>query len=165
MLSLFIGIAYTGVLNYYGKIVGTVNVQGPIFYASNNCSGNVCKLYVNELPSQYSGEISNVSLIYFDTEKLDVNKWYTSVWKITLKIKPSSSDQRIDYTLKFADTSDKVICTGSIILSSLETTTITCKLTEVELTSSHYLELILSSKFYPFNIYVDGTTKIEVSKE
>jgi hypothetical protein len=30
---LVVSIAYAGVLNYYGKIVGTANVQGPIFYA------------------------------------------------------------------------------------------------------------------------------------
>jgi hypothetical protein len=163
VLSLFVGIVYTGVLNYYGKIVGTINVQAPIFYASNDCQGNSCKLYVNELPSQYSGQINNISLAYFDTEKLGVNKWYNSVWKITLKIQPSSQSQKIDYTLKFTDASDKVICAGSITLSSLETITISCPLNETELTPSHYLELILSSK-NSFDIYVDGTTKIEVSK-
>jgi len=30
---LVVSIAYAGVLSYYGKIVGNVNVQGPIFYA------------------------------------------------------------------------------------------------------------------------------------
>jgi len=33
LFLLVVSIAYAGVLNYYGKIVGTANVQGPIFYA------------------------------------------------------------------------------------------------------------------------------------
>ena len=166
VLSLFIGIAYTGVLNYYGKIVGTINVQAPIFYASKDCQGNnSCKLYVNEFPSQYSGQINNTH-VDFNTENLGANKWYNSVWNITLQIQPSSQSQVINYTLKFTGTSDKVICNGSITLSSLERTTISfnCTLNETELTPSHYLKLILTSND-SFNIYVDGTTKIEVNKK
>jgi len=40
-------LVYSGVLNYYGKIVGNVNVQGPIFYA--DFSQN--KLLLNQKPS------------------------------------------------------------------------------------------------------------------
>jgi len=45
-------LVYSGVLNYYGKIVGNVNVQGPIFYA--DFSQTPYKLLLNQKPSTTS---------------------------------------------------------------------------------------------------------------
>ena len=159
---LFVSIAYAGVLSYYGKIVGTASVQPPVFYASKDCSGSVCKIYINNLPPEYSGYVSK-NPIYFDSESLGVNKWYAANWTIFLKLKGTISNQTVDYNLRFANSEYKSICSGYVTIStSIEEKTITCSPGEIQLSSQHYLELWLSSK-YDFDTYTDGSTRVEVS--
>ena len=69
---LVISIAYAGVLEYYGKIIGTANVQGPIFYADlGNNSATVGKLLLNTKPtSTYTTNFVDASSIIFWSENL-----------------------------------------------------------------------------------------------
>jgi len=159
---LVISIASAGVLSYYGKIVGSVNVQPPVFYASKDCSDSVCKIYINNLPSEHSGYVSK-NPIYFDSESLGVNEWYAANWKIILKLKGTADDQRVDYVLRFANNEYKSICSGYVTIStSIKEKTITCSPGEIQLSPQHYLELWLSSK-YDFDTYTDGSTRVEVN--
>jgi hypothetical protein len=164
MSLLVVSLAYAGVLNYYGKIVGNVNVQGPIFYASTNCSDSVCKLYINSLPSEYSGELTK-GYVYFKSEPLGVDNWYKARWKIFLKLKGTTDNQKVDYDLRLRNSEYKTICSSFITIStSVSETSISCNSDKIEgLTSQYYLELKLTSE-NNFVIYADGSTRIEVNK-
>jgi hypothetical protein len=90
---LVVSIAYAGVLEYYGKIVGSVNVQPPVFYAhseiENIAEKNYGKYEVN-LPangpaieikkfidSEGSGRVDTTRFGFlFPT----VSSWYPSTW-------------------------------------------------------------------------------------
>ena len=159
---LIVSIGFAGVLQYYGKIIGNVNVQPPVFYVSTDCLGSVCKLYINSLPGDYSGTVEKNS-VYFDSQPLNVESWYRGEWKIVLKLKGTTENQRVDYYLRFANSDYKSICNGYISISTQEEeVTISCKSNSIELTSQHYLELFLASKSN-FVVYADGSTKIEVT--
>jgi len=96
-------LVYSGILNYYGKIIGNVNVQGPIFYAyitdTNKNSGD---LLLNQKPSSviqdsfddghsYLFRSGNLSGINFD---------YIPICKFSVKIK-SVNGTNVTLTCKY----------------------------------------------------------------
>jgi len=76
---LMVNIASASVLTYYGKIIGTAEVSGPTFYASNeDITGTLYKkLLINQPPSAL-GEISFIdgTSRSFGSGSLNVNSFY-----------------------------------------------------------------------------------------
>ncbi|MEM5820707.1 MAG: hypothetical protein QXP34_00060 [Candidatus Aenigmatarchaeota archaeon] len=88
------GIIYSGVLNYYGKIVGNVNVEGPIFYA--NLTGNnqlIGSLLLNTKPiSNYTTQFNDsLSVVFWSDNLGGIDFNYIPKCEFYLKIYSSSS--------------------------------------------------------------------------
>jgi hypothetical protein len=85
-------ITYAGVLEYYGKIEGTVNVQPPIFYATSNLiSSNLYTLQINQKPgSEGRITVTDGNSVYFMTEPLGVDSFYKGKWHFYIKGKSNS---------------------------------------------------------------------------
>jgi hypothetical protein len=177
---LVISIAYAGVLNYYGKIVGNVNVQGPIFYAStDNIDGSYYRLYVNNLPEGKKGNISfdDSTTLYFVTKPLGVTGWYAANWTIKVNIGTNNTvNNKVLVFLDFVEgvdgnySSKASICTRQEI--TLDSTTnktyeIVCPSSEITgLSPSDMLQLTIygTGPTSEYTLYVDGTTRVEVIK-
>lgn len=74
---LLIGVVSAGLLDYFGKITATVEVEGPVFYLDGQIDDGVYhKLLTNEIPNP-TDEIevswSDGERIVFRTDPLNVN--------------------------------------------------------------------------------------------
>jgi hypothetical protein len=172
---LFVSTAYAGVLSYYGKIVGTANVQPPVFYAStDNIGGSYYRLYVNNLPEEKKGTISfnDGTTLYFVTEPLGVTRWYAANWTIKVNIGTNTVNNKVAVSLGFVDSSYSSkanICASQITLdlTNNKTYTIICASSEItNLSPSDMLQLTINGigPTSEYTLYVDGTTRVEVSK-
>jgi hypothetical protein len=89
LFLLVVSIAYAGVLNYYGKIFGSVNIQPPVFIADfSDMSSGWKRLNINTYPEEV-GEISisDGGSFVFHTEALGITSFYPTHWKFHVKAK------------------------------------------------------------------------------
>jgi len=173
---LVVSIAYAGVLSYYGKIVGTVNVQPPIFYADfTNMTTGWKKLSINALPTQ-TGEvtITDSNSFAFHTESLGITSFYAANWNFFVKAKVSSPPKALYLELWTIDPSNgdllSKICEKSVSITSNEYDiySTTCTPGQFALSSSDGLAYVIRGAAAPtvnYTIDVDsvGSTRIEVS--
>lgn len=81
--SVFLGILLIGIMSasfliYFGKITGSVEITGPVFYldGEHEDGGVYHKLYVNEIPSQEEIYFWDGHRLVFKTESLGVDEFY-----------------------------------------------------------------------------------------
>ena len=93
---LLIGIVSAGLLDYFGRISGSVTIEGPVFYLDGNIGGVYHKLLVNEIPKEEI-EInwSDGERIVFKTELLNINEFYKAKFTIKIWMKTNNSGNTI----------------------------------------------------------------------
>jgi hypothetical protein len=120
-----IGIGYSGVLNYYGKIVGTINVQGPIFYADFSQR----KLLSNTKPSSLGTlELNDSEFRRVISEPIDTIFNYKIKCEFSVKAKSNMENQTLRVYCKYHDGNEwKELCYSNINVSTtLQTYTTSC---------------------------------------
>jgi hypothetical protein len=173
VLSLFVGIVYTGVLNYYGKIVGTINVQGPIFYADLTENGaTVGELLSNTKPQNtYTTTFRDGATISFRSDNLNgINFTYIPQCKFSIKIN-SSENSSVNLFCVYVDTSGKyhIICQTSLNTTNVpEVKTASCN-GESILSSVKYIlyEIKGDLEFggsYTLETNTNGDTRLQLDK-
>ncbi|MHA1329857.1 MAG: hypothetical protein ACTSR2_02155 [Candidatus Hodarchaeales archaeon] len=165
-------IASALVLNYYGKIKGTADVSGPIFYASSEGNFPLYKLSVNTPPStSYQQEISftDGSTIWFKTDSLGINTFYPATYKFYVKAKASPANYKmfLDFEIVHSDGSFTSICNTEIAIDSTDYKVYpaSCNGAQQTLTSTDSFACKIIGAVATVNYYVlpDGSTIIEVS--
>ena len=93
---LLVGIVSAGLLDYFGRISGSVEVRGPVFYLDGNIGGAYHRLLINEEPKVK--EIVNWSdghRVVFETEPLNINEFYKAKFTIKIWMKTNNSGNTI----------------------------------------------------------------------
>ena len=167
---LMVSIVSAGVLNYYGKVIGTAQVSPPVFYASiNQISGNYYNLYTNILPLDKAGTLSfsDGSSLIFVTDALGVNKWRNADWKVYINVETNTVGNKLNVYLDFIDSTYLGIvslCSKTLTLDSTANKIyeIVCPYGEVKLSPSDMLQLKIEGigPTPTYTLYVDGTTKV-----
>jgi len=180
IIAIMLGIAifslvYSGVLNYYGKIVGNVNVQPPVFYADfSNMPTGWKKLSINEFPSS-SGEvtITDSGSYVFHTNALGISSFYSANWIFYVNAKVTSPPKTLYIELWEVDPSSgdlkNKICETSVTITSSDYNlySATCSPGAITLNPSYGLGYVLRGSAAPtvtYTINIDGSTRIEVTK-
>lgn len=170
---LVVSIAYAGVLNYYGKIVGTASVQPPIFYADlTGMPTGWKRLNINTLPS-LTGEvpISDGNSFVFHTNALGITSFYNADWTFFVKAKVNSPPKNLIVELWRIDPSDGSLsiklCEKTITITSTEYNVYSETCTgSFTLDASEGLAYVIRGTAPPsvtYTINVDGITRVEVS--
>lgn len=111
---LLIGIVTAGLISYFGKITGSVEIEGPTFYLDGvHGDGDVWhKLYINELPDKEDIYFWDGNRIVFKTESLGVDNFYKAEFNATIYIKSNNSGNTIQARfIKLNEKNhDKTIC-------------------------------------------------------
>jgi len=170
---LVISIASAGVLNYYGKIIGTANVQGPIFYADLTANGEtVGKLLLNTKPSAtYTTTFKDGAGVLFRSDNLggiDFN--YIPKCEFSIKVR-STENSRVYLICEYYDMSGSThtICQTSISTSTIAgTKTASCSGTST-LSSVKYIVYEIKgdigfSGSYTVETNPEGETKLQLNK-
>jgi hypothetical protein len=140
-------IAYAGVLNYYGKIEGTVSVQPPVFIADySDMPSGWKRLNINTFPEAI-GEVSftDTNAFVFHTDALGITSFYPAHWRFHVTAKVNSPPQTLYLELWEVDPNDGSIkskkCEANVTLDSAEykTYTATCTSGEISLNPSYGL--------------------------
>jgi hypothetical protein len=144
---LVVSIAYAGVLEYYGKIEGTANVQPPAFIADySDMSSGWKRLNINAFPETI-GEVSftDSNAFVFHTGALGITSFYSAHWRFYVKAKVNSPPKTLYLELWEVDPSDGTLinekCKANVTLDSTEykTYTATCTSGEISLNPSYGL--------------------------
>jgi hypothetical protein len=171
---LVISIAYAGVLNYYGKIIGTANVLPPTFYAtSNSISSNLYTLQINQKPgSEGTITVTDGNSVYFMTEPLGINSFYKGKWHFYIKGKSNSGGStKLSLEFYVPDGANYWVQKTKIcepIILSIETD---AKVYDIVNENCYQVSLSPSDRFIwkitgpvDISITTNGDTRIEVSK-
>jgi hypothetical protein len=166
---LVISIAYAGVLNYYGKIIGTANVQGPIFYAdSTSLNGIYYKMKINEAGSG-TVSLQDGSRVLFVTDSLGITSWYPAKWVVKIKVNSPSTGGLSAIRIKKVSQdflTETTICEWSGISLTQGDNSIQkdCTPSQIPFTLTDRFGLeIVGAGTLTYTIYTDGSTKVEVS--
>jgi hypothetical protein len=174
MISLIaIGIGYAGVLDYYGKIVGTVNVQGPIFYADlTKNEATVGKLLSNTKPQNtYTKTFENGGTLTFYSDNLNgTNFNYIPQCKFSIKIN-SSENSSVTLLCGYVDTSEEyhIICQISLNTTNVpEVKTASCNGKSI-LSSVKHIFYEIRGKIgfegsYTLETNTNGDTRLQLDK-
>ncbi len=122
---LLIGVVSAGLLDYFGKITGSVEVEGPVFYLDGQIDDGVYhKLLTNEIPNP-EDEIeinwSDGHRIVFRTEPLNVDGFYKAKFDIHIWIKTNNASGNLIQLNMMRINEDKtedIICTNSELINS-----------------------------------------------
>jgi hypothetical protein len=163
-------IAYAGVLNYYGKIVGIANVKGPTFYASSNSIGGAYyRFLINTLPTSGELTLTDGNVIIFASDSLNVNSWYPAYWSISINVSTNAVNNTLTIQLWILDQNygwKRELCSNVVTLDSInyKTYSVTCRLDSLSLDPTDRLGLRIGGGGVnsSYTIKVDGT-KVEVS--
>jgi len=175
---LMLNIASASVLTYYGKIIGTADVEGPTFYASNEEIPHTLyykKLLINQPPTA-EGDVSLIDgqSQSFGSDGLNVESFYQPKFNFYVEAKVDTDEPKplilTVYTWDTSTTATKeFVCQAILDVSSLANYTTTCS-------GSSSLSLSPSYGFLweikggvglaniTYTIYLKGNTKIEVDK-
>ena len=111
---LLIGIVSASFLTYFGKITGSVEVTGPVFYLDGEHSdgGVYHKLYVNEEPSEEDIYFWDGHRLVFKTENLGVDEFYPIKFEAKIWIKTNNSGNTVQARFIQLDEDNKqiIIC-------------------------------------------------------
>jgi len=119
---LMTSVASAGFLDYYGKITGTAEVSGPVFYAFPEK-----KLLINEEPSTYVPyKIIDGNAIVFWTEEslggIDFNYIPKADLYIRVKVNDAAPPKPLEVIFGYSDTSKIMhdICSSTVDISTEE---------------------------------------------
>lgn len=111
---LIIGIVSAGLLDYFGKVTGSVEVEGPVFYLNGPHSdgGIYHKLYVNEIPPEEEIYFWDGNRLMFKTEDLDVEEFYPARFEGSVWMRTNNSGNAIQIRIIKLDVNnyEKTIC-------------------------------------------------------
>lgn len=175
---LLIGIVAASFLTYFGKITGSVEVTGPVFYFSNEHivdDGNdqYWALGINDYiertnPISFTGGNSR----WFISPSLGVESFYEANYKIILEAESNSEEGKIDVAIYIVDGEDPynkqtpALCEKSIdVFNYRNDYEINCPIPELVLDESDRIAIILSdgANSITYDIYLKGASRIEVS--
>jgi hypothetical protein len=171
MFLLMISIASASVLDYYGKIEGTANVQPPVFYASPNSIGGVYyQLLINTIPPTGELTLTDGNVIIFASDSLNVDSWYPAYWTTSINVGTNAINNTLTIQLWILDQNygwKGELCSNVITLDSTDykTYSVTCHLDSLSLDPTDRLGLRIGGGgvYSSYTIKVDGTTRVEVS--
>ncbi len=159
-----VGIGYAGVLNYYGKIVGTITIQSPIFYAHSEEEYGYYLFKPNTLPDgdlkEEAGGVYNTKAGEYDAQINSgwlfpqVSSWYPSTWTFYYETKIENANSAKLYTKIYrfdtntksktlvteCPTSDPVTSTSYVTISS------TCNVPQINLSPSERILIEIWAK-------------------
>jgi len=165
---LFVSIAYAGVLSYYGKIVGIVEVQGPVFYAdSTYLVGVYYKMKINEVGTG-SVTLLDGNRIVFVTDPLGISSWYPATWNVYVNVSVSDSGSLSAIRIKRVSQNfgEYTICgwEGISLNPGENSIQLNCTRGQLSFDTTDRLGLeIAGGGTLTYTIYTDGSTRIEVS--
>ncbi len=182
IISIFlIGIISASLLTYFGRITGSVTVEGPVFYldGSQPIEDYLGLAINNEGVSHDPVDFIGPNPKFFISESLGVESFYTADWDLILSLRTEGHvSGQVDielYTIEGENpylTKDN-ICTNSpsITIPQLDdddfhSYSITCEGNElIDMEESDMLVLRLSDGFnlIKYDIELNGNSKIEVS--
>ena len=178
-----VSLASAGLLDIFGKIEGSVEVSGPVFYAS-------AEHLVDDNDTQYWGlgigeyedrstpvTFTGGDTKWFISESLGVEKFYAAEWKISVHAESTANSLlnetgQIDAEIWFVggDSTNKkqFVCMGSTSedVDVEDVYVISCDADELtDLDEDWRLALILSdgANSIKYSVYIDGETKIKVT--
>ncbi len=176
-----ISIVSAGLLDYFGKITGSVEIEEPVFYLDGSQPiDDYWGLAINNegithAPVQFTGSNSK----FFISESLGVESFYEADWDMTLSLRTENNvSGKVDielYTIEGEDPyfSKDNICDNDpyVIIPSLNDSDfhdyeVTCEGNELtDMEESDMLVLRLSDGFNSIKYYtkLNGNSKIEVS--
>jgi hypothetical protein len=173
---LFVSIAYAGVLSYYGKIVGNVNVKGPTFYLTNSPIGGIFYQLKTNTPPTDSEKgyvtFTDSESRKFVSDSLGVNSFYKPKFDIYLSSYASTENMKVNLYMEILDANRNYV--GEIC--RIENVEIPTSETTLHLTCSGTSDLTLNSDYRfalkveglagsgNYYIHADGISRIEVSK-
>ena len=109
-----ISLVSAGLLDYFGKITGEVEVSGPVFYldGEHEDGGVYHNLYVNELPEDKDIYFWNGHRLVFKTESLGVDEFYEARFEATIYMKSNNSGNTIQarFIKLDKDNHERTIC-------------------------------------------------------
>ncbi len=172
ILILLIGIVSAGLIEYYGRITGTVEVSGPVFYAIGEKYEGTEK-WIFSLNEYYGDSISTsftTSNKWLVTESLGVTSFYAADYNIYLDIKANQEDTiKVELWIVEEDFDKKgeSICSSEKTINERDVYEILCpSISLVGINPSDRIALILydaDSSGTKYDVYIQGNTKIEVS--
>jgi hypothetical protein len=121
---ILIGIVSASLLDFFGKITGSVKVKGPVFCLDGHLGEAYYKLLTNEIPSEEK-EINLIdgNRIVFITEPLGVDEFYKAKFDIHIWIKTNNLGNILQSEVIRIDSNDREynICTlKPIIIGATE---------------------------------------------
>lgn len=174
---LLIGMTSASLVAYLSNIItGSVEVKGPVFYLSNEhpIGGTTYwGLGINNFierttPVSFTGSSNKL----FISEKLGVSSFYAANYKINIEAESTNENGQIDARMYFIEGDNPYnkrgdICSGSVgSVYNKNVYTINCQTEELILDPNWRLVLELSDGMneIQYKIYMEGNSKIEVSK-
>ncbi len=95
---LVIGIVSAGFLNFFGKITGSVVVEGPVFYLDGYWGGVYYNLFTNEIPEdEEEVYLYDGNRLLFITEPLGVDNFYQANFDIHIWAKTNNSGNLLQF--------------------------------------------------------------------
>ncbi len=174
---LLIGIVSASFLTYFGRIEGSVEVTGPVFYLSNEHivddeDTQYWALGINDyiertIPVSFTGGNSK----WFISPSLGVESFYEANWEIALEAESNNESGKIDIAIYIVNGGDPyhkqtpALCEKSIDVFTKGTYKISCPISGLTLDESDRIAIILSdgANSITYKVYLNGNSKIEVS--
>lgn len=178
IISVFlIGIVSAGLIDYFGRITGSVSVEAPVFYASDGhpLEGSEYSLGINEFtPRDSVSFIGAESPKLFVSKPLEIDSFYAANYEMSIHAESNNENGQIDaelWVIQGDNPNNKkdLICWGSTSepVYKEKTYTISCSGEELSLDETDRLLWILDDgvNSIEYTIYIDGNTKIEVTPQ
>lgn len=174
---LLIGIVSASLLTYFGKITGSVEVKGPVFYASGEhpLGGTTYwGLGINDYversdPVNFTGPNPK----FFVSEQLGINSFYAANYEISIEAESNNESGQIDADIYFIEGDNPYnkkldVCSGSTTIPVYEKKIyeINCQkdvLTNIDPEWRLVLRLTDGLNDIHYDIYIEGNTKIGAS--
>ena len=97
---LLIGIVTAGLIDYFGRITGSVEVKAPVFYLDGHWGGAYYDLFVNEIPGdELEIYLSDGNRLLFVTEPLGIEYFYETNFNIKVWIKTNNQSNIAQYRI------------------------------------------------------------------
>ena len=175
---LLIGVISASLLTYFGKITGSVEVKGPVFYLDGNWGGAYYNLFINEIPEdELEVHLSDGNRLLFITDPLDVENFYQARFDIKVWAKTNIEGKILQFQVVRIKSGleEEIICVpSSVTLTNIENfvkkETSCLSSGEINLNPEDRIGLIIAgaeidSEYWisTGEEYTDGYSKIEVS--